>query len=209
MKLSNIAHPWSAVEAKQERLKIKSNSNFLYMHNPKNWELAQIKIGKKSKPVLLPVFSVLRLTAGVNLVRKNGRSTSSGVAVANAKEQGFTIIEPAAYDYIRVYPCINGNRYEDAFTVFEDLGGSLIRSYNHQGFDEFRTKLMRDGYLNPPHEHFIKLMLIENQKLIDKYAQLVHNPNHEALYNKAIQKDKDLRVVLKLLKEGNDLYGQR
>lgn len=208
MKLSNIAHPWSAAEAKQERLKIKANSNFVYMHNPKNWQLVNIKVDKKSKPVLLPEFSVLRFTAGVNLVRLNGRSVSSGVAVANAKEQGFTIVEPDKHDYIRVYPCIGGNRYEDAFTVFENLGGSLIRSYNHDAFNEFRSKLMKEGYINLPHEHFIKLMLIENQKLIDKYAQLTHNPNHEALYKKAVQKDKDLKQVMKDLKaEGAEVYG--
>jgi len=204
MKLNNLSHPWASVQATQQRLKIKSNSSFLYMHNPKNWELKHIKQGKKNKPVLLPQFSVLRFTAGVNLV-KNGSST---LAVANAQEQGFTVIDPNKHDYIRVYPCFNGKRYEDAFTEYEQLGGSLIRSYNHEGFNKFRAELMLKGEISLPHEHFIKLMIQANQKLIDKYSQLQHNPNHEAQYKKAVQKDKDLKQAKADLKEeGAAVYG--
>ena len=207
MKLNNLAHPWSAVQSEQRRLKIKKNSSFIYMHNPKNWELVHVQIDKKTKPVLLPLVSVLRLTAGVNLVRKNGNAVNSSVAIATAVEDGFTIIDPNKYDYIRVYPCLNGNRYEDAFTSFEQLGGSLIRSFDQNAYNDFRCQLMRDGTLNPPHEHFIKLMIQENQKLIDKYSQLQHNPNHEALYHKAVQKDKDLKQAKQALeKHGAKVY---
>jgi len=208
MKLNNLSHPWSSVQAEQKRLKIKKNSSFVYMHNPKNWELQYIQKGKKRAAVLLPKLSVLRFTAGVNLVRANGKSVNTGVAIANAQDMGFTVIDPNKYDYIRVYPCINGKRYEDAFTEFEQLGGSLIHSFNNDKYNEFRTMLMRDGYLNLPHEHFIKLMIQENSKVLNKYAQLQHNPNHEALYQKALKKDTDLKQALEdLKKEGVEVYG--
>lgn len=208
MKLNNLSHPWSSVKAEQTRLKIKSNSNFVFMHNPKNWELCYISSGKKSKPVFLPLLSTLRFTPGVNLVRANGKSVSTGVAIAKAQDNGFTIIDPNRFDYIRVYPALGGNRYEDSFTEFEQLGGSLIRTFNHDRFNDFRNSLMREGYLNPPHEHFIKLMIQENAKVLNKYAQLQHNPNHEALYKKALQKDIDLKQALADLKKiGVEVYG--
>ena len=208
MKLNNISHPWSSVQAEKQRLKVKKNSSFVYMHNPKNWELQHIQKGKKTLPVLLPKLSTLRFTAGVNLVRANGKAVNTGVAIANAQDMGFTIIDPNRFDYIRVYPCLNGKRYEDAFTEFEQLGGSLIQSFNHDKYREFRVQLMREGVLNLPHEHFIKLMIQENAKILNKYAQLQHNPNHEALYQKALQKDKDLKQALEdLKKEGVEVYG--
>ena len=179
----------------------------MYMHHPKNWTLHVIKEDKKSKPMFLPEFSVLRLTAGVNLVRRNGNRINSSVAVANLQDEGFTVIDPNKHDYLRVYPCMNGNRYEDAFTKFEQVGGTLIRTYDHDGLIEFKRNLMRTGVIAPPHEHFIKLMILDNQRLIDKYAQLTHNPNHEALYKKAVQKDKDLKQAKQALKKnGVDAY---
>lgn len=203
MKYNNLSYSWSNKQASQKKLPIKSNSQFIYIHNPQNWELVYIDGEKKSKAVLLPELSVLRLTAGVNLVRKN----NSNVAIANVQSQGSTIIDPEKYDYIRVYPCTNGNRYEDSFVSFENLGGSLIRNYDTDGFNQFRCSLMRDGVITPPHEHFIKIMINDNQKLIDKYSQLQHNPNHEALYKKAIQKDKDLKQVKQALKkDGVKIY---
>ncbi len=208
MKLNNLSHPWSTVQAEQKRLNIKKNSNFVFMHNPKNWEMCYISSGKKTKAVFLPQLSILRFTAGVNLVRMNGNTVNTGVAIAKAQDEGFTIIDPSKYDYIRVYPAIGGNRYEDAFTEFEQLGGSLIRTFNHDRFNEFRTKLMRESVLNLPHEHFIKLKIQENAKVLNKYAQLQHNPNHEALYQKALKKDKDLKQALEeLKKEGVEVYG--
>lgn len=201
MKLNNLSHPWSSVQSEQKRLNIKKNSSFIFMHNPKNWELCYINTGKKTKPLFLPQLSILRLTAGVNLVRMNGNKVSTGIAVAKAQDEGFTIIDPNRFDYIRVYPAIGGNRYEDAFTEFEQLGGSLIRTFNHDKFNEFRCELMRDSILDVPHEHFIKIKIQENSKVLNKYAQLQHNPNHEALYHKAVKKDKDLKQALQELKK--------
>jgi hypothetical protein len=201
MKLNNLAHPWSNVQSNKQKLKVKANSSFIYIHNPKNWELVNFKVDKKAVPRLLPKLGVLRLTPGVNLVRKNGNAINSSIAIANLEDRGFTIIDPNKFDYLRVYPCINGSRYEDRFTVFEQLGGSLITSFNHEEFNEFRCQLMREGALDLPHEHFIKLMINENQKLIDKYSQLQHNPNHAALYKNAIQKDKDLKQAKQALKK--------
>ncbi len=207
MKLNNLAHPWSSVQSNQQRLKIKANTSFMYIHSAKNWELVHMKINKKTSAVFLPKLAVLRLTPGINLVRKNGKSVNSNIAVANLKSQGFETIDPNKYDYLRVYPCLNGKRYEDKFTTFEQLGGSLIRSFDQNSYNEFRCQLMREEHLSLPHEHFIKIMINDNQKLIDKYAQLQHNPNHEALYLKAVSKDKDLKQAKQALKkQGVQVY---
>jgi hypothetical protein len=165
------------------------------------------KKDKKTIPRLLPNLGSLKLTPGVNLVRQNGKNVNANIAISDLEDRGFTIIDSNKYDYIRVYPCLNGSRYEDRFTNFEQLGGSLIRSFDHEEFNEFRCMLMREGALDLPHEHFIKIMIQDNQKIIDKYAQSQHNPNHQVLYNNAIQKDKDLKAVKQALKkQGREYY---
>lgn len=210
MKLNDLSHPWAEVKSQQKRLKMKPNSRFLYAHNPQNWELVVQGSGKSRTAYLLPSFSVLRLTAGVNLVRKNGKTVNASVAMAKMQDDGFKILDPTEHDYLRVYPCVRGNRYEDAFTSFEQIGTSIIRSYDHEAYNEFRRMLMMEGHISPPHEHFITIMIMDNQKLIDKYAQLQHNPNHEALYKTAIQKDKDLKLAKQNIKKlGREAYGQR
>jgi hypothetical protein len=207
MKLNNLAHPWANAKGNQQRLKLKANTSFIYIHNPQNWELVNFKKDKKTIPRLLPNLGSLKLTPGVNLVRQNGKNVNANIAISDLEDRGFTIIDSNKYDYIRVYPCLNGSRYEDRFTNFEQLGGSLIRSFDHEEFNEFRCMLMREGALDLPHEHFIKIMIQDNQKIIDKYAQSQHNPNHQVLYNNAIQKDKDLKAVKQALKkQGREYY---
>ena len=210
MKLSSLSHPWAEVQSAQTRLKMRPNSRFLFMHNPKNWELHVTGKGKTQKGILLPSFSVLRLTAGVNLVRANGKKPNPSIAIANMQEKGFTILDPEKHDYLRVYPCTKGQRYEDKFTHFEQVGTSIIRSYDHESYNEFRRMLMLEGHIDLPHEHFITVMILDNQKLIDKYAQLQHNPNHEALYKRAVEKDKFLKQAKQAIKKhGREAYERR
>lgn len=205
---NSVNHAWATIADEPQRLRIKANSSFMYMHSPQNWSLEHIKIDKKMHPVLLPELNSIRLTAGVNLVRAAGKGVNASRAVADAEDQGFTVIDNRKYDYIRVYPCINGRYHSDKFTSFEQIGNHLLQNFDHDAFNMFRCELMREGAIAPPHKHFIKILILDNQKLIDKYAQLQHNPNHEALYKKAIQKDKDLKQAkADLEKHGVEVYG--
>ena len=188
MKFSDIAYPWAEAKQNTKRLRMKSNRPFIYMHHPKNWELVYIDGGsekkKKTKPILVPQFSVLRVEAGINNCRASGGTVQTSIAIAKAQERGFTIIPPGQHDYIKIYPAIKGKFYSDVFTEFEQYGTSLITNFNNDLFNKFRVKLVREEIIRLPHAHFVRVLQAENNKLINKYSQLQHNPNHEALTKK-------------------------
>lgn len=210
MKLSNISYPWSEAKSQQKKLRITGNRPFMYMHHPKNWQLVYIKPEddkrKKDRPLLVPKFSILKLEPGINSVKMMGRGVQSNIAIANAQERGFTIIDPEKHDYIRVYPAIRGNYHCDKWTEFEQYGSSLLNTFDHDGYNIFRKNLVRDGVIGLPHKHFMNLVLHENQKLIIKYSQLLHNPNHEASHKKALKHDADLKEAMKKIQEEGRSY---
>lgn len=211
MKFSDIAYPWAESKQNTKKLRMKSNRPFMYMHHPKNWEMVHIETiedkKKKRKPVLLPLFSIMRVEAGINNCRASGNGVQTSIAIANAQERGFTIIHPDKHDYVKVYPAINGNYYSDVFTDFEQYGSSLLTNFDNDSFNKFRANLVRSGEILLPHIHFIRVLQQENNKLITKYSQLQHNPNHEALYKKALQVDKDLKEAIEgIKKEGVEYY---
>ena len=210
MKLDNLSYPWAEEKRSLKRLRMKANRPFLFMHHPQNWELVHIeKIDKKKKtekPILVPKFSVLKLTAGVNLVRPSGKGVQSNIAISNAQKEGFTIIDPEVHDYITVYPAIRGKFYCDKWTAYEQVGVSLINSFDKVGYDEFRKNLVRDGHIKVPHIHFIRVLLNENSRIISKYSQSQHNPNHQVIYNKAVRYQEDLKVFMKELNEQGVAY---
>jgi hypothetical protein len=179
------------------------------MHNAKNWELVEMKVGGKKQPIFLPILAALRCTAGVNLVRSNGSGIDTRIAFADVQERGFTVIDPEKYDYLKMYPCTNGTRYEDAWTSFEVYGNEVIRGYDMQGFNDFRLMLMREQALKLPHEHFIKKMIVAQSKRITKYSASLHNPEHKALYDKASKQEKLLKQALQAIKkDGFEVYGE-
>tara|TARA_R100000406_G_C3105276_1_gene123014 strand:+ start:357 stop:998 length:642 start_codon:yes stop_codon:yes gene_type:complete len=212
MKFTDISYPWSEQKNNTKKLRLKANRPFIFMHHPKNWELIYTKDDsdkskKKTKPLLVPNFSTLRLEPGVNNVRSTGGGIQIHVAIAKAEERGFTVIKPEHHDYLKVYPALNGKYYADKFTEFEQYGNSLISNFDFDSYNDFRKNLVRDGHIALPHLHFIRVLLNANRKLINKYSQLTHNPNHKAMYNKALQKDKDLKEAIKKIKdEGVDYY---
>ena len=211
MKLNTLSYPWSEARKSEKKLKIKSNRPFIFVHNPQNWELIYTSSEdkrKKEKPLLVPNFSVLRLEPGINNVQLSGSKISINRAVADAQENGFTIIDPEDYNYIKVFPALGGKYYCDIFTSFEQIGSSLITNFDHQSFNDFRRKLILDKVISLPHKHFIRLLLSDNLKIITKYSSSLHNPNHEALHNKAVKVDNDLKFFMKQIEEqGIEYYG--
>ena len=173
----------------------------MFMHHPKNWELVYLKHDddkrKKDKPILVPIFSTLRLEPGINNVKLMGRSIQPNIAVSNAQERGFTVLSPEKHDYMRVYPALNGTYHTDKWTEFEQYGTSLLTTFNKEDYNLFRKNLVKDGFINPPHKHFMNILIHNNAKLINKYAQQVHNPNHKKAYEKAVKKDADLKECMK------------
>ena len=209
MNLDDISYPWTQAKQAQKRLNTKSNQPYMYAHHPKNWELVYIPTDdkrKKEKPILVPVFSVLRIEAGINNVKLNGGQLETSYAVSSAKENGFTVLDPNEHDYIRVYPAMGGNLYADKFTTYEQFGTSLLSTFNHGLYNDFRIALVRDGYIKPPHSHFLRVLQNDNRKKIEKYSQSQHNPRHASLYGDALQYEKALLAAMSAIQEQGTKY---
>ena len=176
------SQPWSNQIKAEERLPIKANSPYHFTHSPRNWERYEFKLqpdDKRKKPesihLLLPSFSTLRLTAGTNGVR-DGRRPDPTLAISNLSEKGLKIIHATEYDYLRMYPARGGSFYSDKWTSIQVLGRDVIFDFDHDGFAEFRRKLILDGIIDLPHKHFIQLLKIRKQRAIDRIAQDQHIP---------------------------------
>jgi len=201
------AQPWSENKATRQVLPLKRNSRFFFIHNPKNWELYRFERGKKIIKCLLPSFSSLRVTAGTNGIRENGAAPDSAVTRTRYNDQGVKVLNPNDHDYLRVYECRKGAYYTDKWTKIEIIGNTPVFTYDHAGFAEFRRELVLNGHIKPPHPAFMKLMLINTQRIIDKYSLDQHIPER-AIKLKAKQEDykaiKDFQSLL--AKEGVNCY---
>ena len=211
MKLKELSQPWQVQKQVNNRLNIRSNSRFLWMHHPKNWELVAFKEEgeKRSKTVyrLLPVFTSLYATDGVNEVRTNGKNADDSVARARFSNNGMTIIDPIKYNYLVTYPAKGGIYYADRFEILEQIGNTIVKDYDYEGFNEFRRDLMRQKVFNLPHKHFIRLMIIDNKRSIDKYIKDQHIPENAVRLNKHQMIDKNLKNAIKNIEKlGYEVY---
>ena len=104
MKINHIGHAWSKTVQETKRLRLQPKQRFIFFHNPKNWEIAEFKDGKKSIFLLLPSLNSLILEAGINGVRAQGKSIDYSIAVANLQSSGCTVLLPENHDYLVRYP---------------------------------------------------------------------------------------------------------
>lgn len=176
------SQPWSNKIKAEKRLPIRANSPYHFTHSPRNWERYEFKLQpndkrKKTESIhlLLPSFSTLRLTMGVNGVR-GGTRADAGLAIANLEDKGMKILNAHDYDYLRMYPARGGNYYSDKWTSVQVLGRDVIFDFDHEGFADFRRNLILEGKIDLPHKHFIQLLKIRKQRAIDRIAQDQHIP---------------------------------
>ncbi len=186
MDYTDIAQPWAASPSQQKVLPARPNNKFFYRHHVKNWELigfehtekAEGKRAKKTtKWLWLPNLHTFYEAAGVNACRSTeGRGVDSSLARTRMGDQGWALILPKDYDYLRCYPCRGGNYWADRFTKLENLGGQLVQTFNHDEYNEFRRQLMLDGALDLPHKSFLRLLQIQVQRRIDRHTRSQHIP---------------------------------
>lgn len=202
------SQPWSNQIKADERLPIKANSPYHFVHNVRNWERYEFKLqadDKRKKPesihLLLPSFSTMRLTAGVNGVRQGARP-DAGFAIASIQEGGAKVLHASNYDYLRMYPARGGHYYTDKWTSLQVLGRDVIFDFDHDGFANFRRNLILDGQIDLPHKHFIQLLKIRKQRSIDRIAQDQHIPER-AIQLKARQNE--IRAIIEFETRLNNL----
>lgn len=200
----NFAQPWQDQQRKQELLPVQSNNSWFFAHHPFNWEIAYIKKGKKTYPVLLPQLKTIQEMAGVNGVRDNG---DNNMLISKLKRQGYTIIDPNVNDYMRIYPAHGGNYYTSKFEKLENLAGRLIKSFEQDEFTDFRMGLVASGAINIPHEHVLKLMKLDQNDKINQFSKDQLNPSTKSKMVAAIAKLEDIEKAIAELKEkGIDSY---
>jgi len=211
MKFNGFAHAWSDQVKQQTRLNLPREPRFILFHNPKNWTLEKIKTTGKKKDsyLLLPKLNQLILQNGVNMVRQAGRSSDPTLAIANLQREGMTILHPEKHEYLVSYPVVGGVRFESKFVEYEKIGGTLIKHFHQDQYNEWRRELILNGDISTPHQHFIKLMIIENKVLINKYSKLQHDPSGKTKYEKALFIEGKLKELSKQVKEkGIEAYAK-
>ena len=211
MKLNSLSQPWQIKKETNSRLNIRANSRFVWMHHPKNWELVEfIEEGEKRSKrfhLLLPVFTSLVATDGVNEVRSNGKRADDSVAQARYRNAGLTILDPLQFDYLVTYPSKAGTYYTDRFEILEQVGNVIVKDYDYQAFNDFRRDLMKKQVFPLPHNHFIRLMMIDNRRSIDKYIKDQHIPESAVKLTRHQNIDKNLKLAIRNIeKRGYAVY---
>ena len=188
MSLDHIAQPWTASRNNaSNRLKIRSNDMFFYAHHPKNWSCVQLPDGKKTKWIWLPKLNKIPETAGVNLVRGEQGATDSTLAQTTFIQRGFTVLNPAKIDYVRVYPAIGGRYHTTKFMKLENLAGEVIKKNDAAAMNEWLCKLIADGHIDPPHPHMTKKIMNMQEQLITMHTNKQYLPLAKAEMSAAEQ----------------------
>ena len=184
MNYEDYAQPWQTTQQQQVKLPAKANNRFFYKHHPKNWELyyfnTEEKTGKKTetvkKPVWLPALHVHHETPGVNGTRGYSENPDSGLARTRLADKGWTIINPNQHDYLRKFPARKGSYWADKFTRLENIGGELVKTYEHDNFALWRLELMKEGVIQIPHKTFIQRQMLDTQRRIERHTRNQHIP---------------------------------
>lgn len=220
MDYSTIAQPWQQKAEQGIKLPTARNSSFFYKHHPKNWELHYFKrteerevgTGKNKTieqveieiPLMIPQLSIQKETPGVNGIEHAGRGRAdSTVWRAKLVKQGWTIILPSQVDYLRVYPCWNGQYHATKFDRLENLGGMLVNSFDYDSYANFRRELVLGGMIRPIHEHIIKQRIFEIQRLCERKYQSQHIPQIAEQLGNLEKAKKDISSFLESLQKNN------
>lgn len=183
MDYTQIAQPWSQSPAQAKRLPIDSNPSYFLKHHPKNWELVAITEegqGKKkgsTKYYFLPQLHDHPEHAGVAGTRGTGPHVDSTLAKAQAKSDGWTILEPQDHDYLRIYPTTRGGSYHsNKWTLLEDLGGDVVKTFDRVAHAIWRRDLVRKGIIKPPHHTVLQKMIYDLERSIQRKIPNQHLP---------------------------------
>ena len=210
MKMNHYGHAWSNTVESNKVLRMPTRERFMYFHNPRNWELAEFKDGKKTFHLLIPKLNQLILEAGVNGVRAFGKQIDYNLAITELQQEGCVVLDPSRIDYMVSYDVLGGKHFTDRFTIIEEIAGNVILSYDYEGFNDFRRQLVASGIIDIPHEHFVKLMLKRNSSMMNRLSSKLHNPAAKARYDKAELFSKHVKQASDLIKkQGIKAYEQR
>lgn len=211
---SKFAQPWEEKTDVQTRIPKKANPRFFFAHNPENWELKVFEgytmtdDGKKKKqsiPMLLPILSSIGEVPGVNGTRAIGGRIDSSIMRTNMQDKGWTILDPARHDYLRVYPAHKGNYHTSKWIRMEKVGRRVIEHFDADAFDEWRRELVTSGAVNPPHPQIASLRLIAMNRAMSRLERDQHIPE---VAGRLKAKQEELRLTKKAIERVEKYGGQ-
>ena len=135
----------------------------------------------------MPKLNKIPETAGVNLVRGEQGATDSTLAQTTFIQRGFTVLNPAKIDYVRVYPAIGGRYHTTKFMKLENLAGEVIKKNDTAAMNEWLCKLIADGHIEPPHPHMTKKIMNMQEQLITMHTNKQYLPLAKAEMSAAEQ----------------------
>ena len=210
MSYDNIAQPWSAPNnAPTKRIPKRGKGLWRYMHHPKSWVLYIFpQAGKKAdKPIFIPKLRKFWETPGVNGVGGTQDNPDTRMARLQFTDQGFTILDPQNFDYLRVYPAIGKDLVVTKWTKLENLGGTVVTSSNDLEFAKWRLSLVAEKHLKPPHKQILMLMIRKQQELINMHDSKPHIPSSVGASTQARKKLEAMQdALLGLQKHGLKYY---
>tara|TARA_Y100000114_G_C11733570_1_gene314933 strand:- start:391 stop:1053 length:663 start_codon:yes stop_codon:yes gene_type:complete len=213
MELDNLSQPWSMARPQNTRLPISPDHPFYYKHFPANWDFKYItvKAGKKEKqiPVFLPSVDMERVVPGVNGVHQiQGELGDPSSRLGKLRQAGHVVLDPNEHDYMRVYPAkYGGRKHSPKWESFRVLAGQVVKSFDKVAFDLWKIKLMIDGYIQLPHDHFMELEIIQARKHPDRYISQQHLPEVKTKLEELYKRIADMETARQgILEKGLQYY---
>jgi len=210
MDYTTYGQPWQKKKIETHRLPVKANHIFFLKHHPQNWELVYIDIkkGKETikKPYWLPALHTHKLTPGVNGCQMNGKQIDSSLAKSRVLDEGYTIIDPEKYDYIRVYPCNRGNYHVDKFTKIERIGNRIVTTYNLNDYNLFRKDLVKAGAIKLPHPVILKGIIVDTKKRLHRKGNKSHIPEQRRIMDELVLQIEDMEKCIDTIEKTGIKY---
>ncbi len=194
---------------------MKGNAKYFLAHNPENWELRvfdkyNTEDGKRKRytvAVLLPVLSSIPEVPGVNGTKAVGKHLDSGLMRTTLRDNGWTILDAAKHDYLRIYPAMKGNYHTSKWISLERVGKRIIEHFDSDGFDEWRLQLMQTGVINTPHPQIASLRLISMDRAMSRLERDQHIPEVANRLKSKQTQYKHTKAAIKRIEElGKDAY---
>lgn len=172
---------------------------FVFMHNPNQWDLVETDDGFE----VLPMLTKFQLIAGLNGVKyRPGGGLDSTAARASFMDRGFVFIDTnkgGDGGYLRVFDGHTGQIYVDRWTKPRKIGygerAKVVWETDKEGYNEFRRSLIEDGTIAKPDPSAIDFKIELAAKRVERKSKQGHIPRIKKQADQAEEKRQALEEV--------------
>jgi len=162
--------PVTRTKGRSKRLNLPATPAFVFKYHPTRWGVIN---GQWA-----PILSKMKLDPGVGGI---GANMSEGGARENARQVGWTILDPDTIgeDYCVVYDGVNGAVHMEPWVEIKQVGGRVILKPDLDGYLAFLHRLIDGGHVAPLDED-IQAAIVAQQE-----ARITRNSGKEDKVSKA------------------------